>query len=327
MPNPIQSTFPFAAPSDASLTVASDNAVTTIINSAISANQTTMDVYSITGFELPCVLVVDNELMLVTGAGGNTFTGLVRGFGGSTATTHALNATVSNLITSFHFNKLAAEIKALGAWVFNRDLSGLRTIENQIQFSEAFENTTWNKWNGATIIASGLAPDGGSARLLRGGNTMGVQKVSILPGALTPGNHVWSAYVKYNTCQWMAMGQGVAASAPGQDSGGYAWFDVENGAVGTVSSAVISGITQPTKAAIVPLVNGWFRLLVMAPTAITGNVNFELALTPSDGVLSFAPGSGTSAYVWGAQVAAGNLTAPLPYVKTNGVVVNQIVSA
>ena len=70
----------------------------TTLASPMGANDTTATVVSANGFLLPFgFMQVDSEIMSYAGINGSTFTGLIRGLGGSIASAHATSAPVNEL--------------------------------------------------------------------------------------------------------------------------------------------------------------------------------------------------------------------------------------
>ena len=319
MSNPVTATFPLAAPADADLTVASEDAFTTL-TASISANDDIMPVASTVGFDVPCILAVENELILALNAPlSNQFSGCIRGFGGSIASTHTNNLEVDALYTAYHHNKTAAEIKAIGAWLFQNDLMGLRNNENRLPWSEAFDRVEWQKVNGGTIVQTNVAsPDGGTnARLVQDGTTVGFQGLSTTPWNLSAGtSYVWSIYAKAGSgTPLVVMGQDVQ-----NENTRCAWFDLNAGTVLTVGSAA--------RAAIVSVGGGgWYRLIVVTISTSLSTINFEIGFAPSNGVVSYTPSASRQVVLWGALVTTGNLSAPLPYVKTQGAITSGVVPA
>jgi len=316
MSNPITASFPYAAPGDVDFTIASENAFTTL-SSSMSNNQTTMDVASVSGFVLPTLLAVENELILATGTSSNTFTGLIRGFAGTSAVTHTSGVDVNQYITAYHHNKVVAELSAVSKWVHDAEFSGLQRYENFVTWSEAFEMGTWNKLGGATVTISGNAPDGNAtARIIQDGTSSGSHGVS---GSLdgTPANgigYVWSIYAKAEGgSQWISVGEDTAI-----DTTKTAWFDLVNGVVGTVGNAA--------KAMMVPMGDGWFRCMVLVAAVSGSHFKMEVMIAPSDGALTYTA-SGLQISVWGAQVCRFAADVPLHYVRTQSYGVSTVASS
>ena len=85
-----------------------------------------------------------------------------------------------------------------------------------------------------------------------------------------------------------------------------AWFDLDNGVVGTVNS---------TSATIEDYGNGWYRI-TNTLTAVNGSNDVFLGLSGVDGSTSGADVIGNDVFVWGFQVE--ELSYPTSYIPTNG---------
>ena len=114
--------FPAAVATDAQLKVA-NNLVQTGLLVAVNAANTILFVNSTAGFVPNCLVSIDNEIIaiasvipspnpqLIVASGG-------RGFDGTTAASHSSGAKVSMLlIDAWHHNALAAEVKAIEAFM------------------------------------------------------------------------------------------------------------------------------------------------------------------------------------------------------------------
>ncbi len=112
MGNPNTSIFPNAIAGDSDLPPAS-NSFSTSLTGTVNSSVTTLPVVTTTGCNVPCILRIENEIVLATGKTSNTFTGCTRGFDGSSAVSHNSGAVVSNYIFDWHFNQLASEVKAI----------------------------------------------------------------------------------------------------------------------------------------------------------------------------------------------------------------------
>ena len=73
---------------------------TTLIASALASTDTTLTVDSTADFESSGYLAIGNEIIKYTGTTATTFTGLVRGSGGTTAVAHTLDTLIKQNITS-----------------------------------------------------------------------------------------------------------------------------------------------------------------------------------------------------------------------------------
>jgi hypothetical protein len=111
MANPNTAKYPSQLVTDNDLPVATGGFSTTL-TSDIDSSTSTLPVNS-TAANVPVILRIDNELILAVTTSGSNFTGCIRGFGGSTAAAHVSGTQVFGYISAYHFNQLAAEVKAI----------------------------------------------------------------------------------------------------------------------------------------------------------------------------------------------------------------------
>lgn len=306
MPNPNTSAFPYAAPDDAVLTVASDNAETAL-NGDIGSEDATIAVTSVTGFNTPCLIVIDGEIILAQGTSSNTFTNCLRGFSGSTAVSHTDTTDVFGYILSYQHNQVAAEIESVTSFLVEANFAGFLTNENLLTYSEDFTQSYWSKASGVTVPSqSGSLPNGSPGTQLLEGNSSGINMVSALPTGLVIGDpYTFSVYAQYNSVQYMAIGQNLAGSEHR-----WAWFDIENGVLGTVGALA--------NASIVPVGNGWYRCLVTTNCTSNSYKNFDIALAVADGSSVYLGTSTNYNYISGASVRSGGFDGFLSYIITDG---------
>ena len=111
--NPNTAAFPTTVATDTDLLVAKRLSQSTL-SSSINNSVTSVTVADGTQFLTQSVIKIDSEEMLVTNIATNTLT-VTRAFNGTTAASHTSGATVSGVITSWHHNQVAAEIKTIEA--------------------------------------------------------------------------------------------------------------------------------------------------------------------------------------------------------------------
>jgi hypothetical protein len=85
------------------------------LNGSINASTTTVVVSDGTQFLNWQIVRIDSEEMLIQSVSSNTLTIVSggRGYNGTTAASHTAGAAVRGIITSWHHNQLAAEVKAI----------------------------------------------------------------------------------------------------------------------------------------------------------------------------------------------------------------------
>ena len=157
-----------------------------------------------------------------------------------------------------------------------------------IQYSEAFDNGYWTKGNSTVTANDAISPDGTqNADLLdlsaAGGN--------IYRSISTTNDHSFSIFAKYVDAQYIRL----------RLTGAYAYFDIKNGTIGTLTNA--------DSAKIEDYGNGWFRCTVIDDNA---NTIAQVFVSDTDGSNT---GTG-SVHLYGAQLEAGSY--PTSYIPTSG---------
>lgn len=161
--------------------------------------------------------------------------------------------------------------------------------ENLFSYSQEFDNAYWTKSSSSIAPNTTVAPDGTSTAdswvKTSGTNTPQLQVAVTPPSGSVPITR--SIYAKYVDQQWVRVAQYRSDGTLKQ-----AWFDVQNGVVGVVSSNV--------GASIVPVGNGWYRLIFVLDSVIGTNQPAYMYMASGDNNTDALAGSG-SIYIWGAQ--------------------------
>jgi hypothetical protein len=121
--NPETATWPTAVVTDAELFVASNSlsaAGATVLNGAINSSVTSIVVNNAAGFVAPVIITIEAEIIHCASKASNTLSGCVRGRQGTSAASHANGVVVRGYITAYHFNRLAAELKAVESFPTRR---------------------------------------------------------------------------------------------------------------------------------------------------------------------------------------------------------------
>jgi len=159
---------------------------------------------------------------------------------------------------------------------------------NLLSWSEDFSNVAWTQV-GTTITAnSTTAPNGTlTADTIAWGSYVGQNFTH-------SGVHTFSVYAKYIGTQWLFI-----ENYNFDDLG--AWFDIQNGVVGTIASGVTANIES--------VGSGWYRCSVTMTATSAYNSTYAMFNTTANGNYSRTG----SSYFWGAQINEGTLK---PYQKT-----------
>lgn len=104
--------YPAGLDNSTSLFQVADNA-STVLTVTLSPSATTATVGSTAKFPASSSLVIDNEIIYYTGKTSTTFTGLIRGQGGTAAATHLSSALVRGPVLAAHHNALVNAVLAL----------------------------------------------------------------------------------------------------------------------------------------------------------------------------------------------------------------------
>lgn len=163
---------------------------------------------------------------------------------------------------------------------------------NLAQYSEDFSNASWDKLNGASVTANTTnAPNG----TLTAG-TLNVTAVTYSglgrPISGVSANYNVSIYAKKNTKNWLYLIDVSGAAAR-------AWFDLDNGVLGTVASGYTATITN--------VGDGWYRCTLSNNTAQALSY-YQLGLADANNGIT--PTSSGSAFIWGAQLNIGSTAKP-----------------
>ena len=188
-------------------------------------------------------------------------------------------------------NNLVANLKTYGLWSKMKAIYPfVSDTYNMFSYTEDFTNGYYGKTSLSVTANTTTAPNGTttadtvtvtgtSDNLLRAGY-----------GASSFDSNVYqttSIYVKKGNARWFKI-RNIYAS----DGVGNAWFDLDNGILGTIGSGQTATITS--------VGNGWYRLTLTAykPTGATNIVDFSV--TANNG--SNQGNVNDFTYIWGSQV-------------------------
>jgi len=181
---------------------------------------------------------------------------------------------------------------------------------NRLTYTEDFGDAYWSRDNCAVTLNAVTAPDGtNTADLVYPLSTGSDRRVrrSFLT-EIGAGNYTASAYLKSAGRDFAYM---LVLQANSIND--VVWFDLANGAVGTVGSSALS-------ATIVDVGDGWYRCTVSGPYDGSGAFSVNVANADNSTVVT---ASGTNGiYVWGAQLEAG--TSATAYQPVTGAALRDI---
>jgi len=165
----------------------------------------------------------------------------------------------------------------------------LRNRYNSLLFSEQFDQGYWSKAADSAVSSNvANAPDGTTTadKLYSTADNPGRVRTQVTGLALT-GNYVFSCYLKKSELNWARLSLAVSGAYDG------AFFDLENGVLGSASSGYTATISSAG--------DGWYRCSVQANVSNADAVRIVLA--ESNGDDDLPPGSLNSGiYIWGAQL-------------------------
>jgi len=177
--------------------------------------------------------------------------------------------------------------------------------KNLLSYTEQFNNTAFWTVNNGAITANVVAttdPLGGNTADLYAPATSGSNRVTQTIASVTSLNiKTISVYAKAGGVNFFSIRDNTAA---------WAWFDLANGVLGTVTSGYTASITS--------VGNGWYRCVATFTGGVVAFPSFMLSDTNNS---SFVTATGlTGVYFWGAQGETGTTVTdyqPIAQATTN----------
>ena len=183
---------------------------------------------------------------------------------------------INNLVKGLKSDGLWSKMKAVYPFVTdNRNLLG---------YTEDFSNAFWIK-NNATVTANSINSPNGT---LTADTINYTASGSVYYSTTVSGIYTFSVYLKYKGSQWACIEN---YNAPTDKA---AWFDIQNGVLGTTSNAVSSSIES--------VGNSWFRCSVTTNASNSFPSLFAFFTTSTNGGFT----RNSDLYSWGAQLELGS---------------------
>jgi hypothetical protein len=172
---------------------------------------------------------------------------------------------------------------------------------NLLRRSEEFDNASWTPTRATISPNATTAPDGNTVadKLIEDDTASASHFVG--QGVTTSSGQVtYSCFAKKGERDWVRL-VFFADSSNRQ-----AYFNLNSGTIGTVSSGVTAKIKEYS--------NGWFRASITYNVTTGGTFIYSIALAPDDNTGAYT-GDGTSGlFIWGAQLETGSVATS--YIKT-----------
>ena len=217
--------------------------------------------------------------------------------------------TLNNILVNNTYDQGTGKVQITGNATFTGSVIenslNLQGGNNLLTYSQLLTNGAWTQTN-ASIGSTTTAPDGtNTAYLLTEDSTTNshtLNRASAFSSTTSP--YTISTYAKAGGRTWIVL-------VPGFLSNAAVWFDIQNGAVGTIQSGA-------TSASITSVGNGWFRCSIVVP-AVGASSASVVYLATGNNNLSYA-GNGTSgAYIWGVQLELGSVSSAYTPTTTTAV--------
>jgi hypothetical protein len=176
------------------------------------------------------------------------------------------------------------------------------SVRNLLGFSEAFDNAAWTKSASSIVTGAQANPVNGlfnAQKLMEDTTTANHGTQQSVTLVAVP--YVYSVYLKAAGRSWAQLVNGSVGNC-------FAYFDLANGAVGTVGAGA-------TSAAITAVGSGWYRCSILFTAASGGNIIIARNAS-ANGTTSYTGDGNSGVYIYGAMLS--NSASLDPYVPTPG---------
>ena len=169
---------------------------------------------------------------------------------------------------------------------------------NLILRSEEIDNAYWTKTNSSITANAVVAPNGTltADSLVENTSAAGhnISSTAFTSGLTSAISYTFSVYVKPAGRSWAIL------EMAGALGGGYGWFDLSTGTLGTQTQ--LSGTSTITAVG-----NGWYRISITDISTGTGSsvTKCNVYATTGNNVISYTGDGFSGISVWGAQLEAG----------------------
>ena len=169
--------------------------------------------------------------------------------------------------------------------------------ENKVTYSEDFSNAFWLIQNASVTLNNSISPNGTlSATKLIENTSNSTHRILNSAGLTVSGDVSMSIFAKKGERNWIRLTNNNIQGA---------FFDLENGIIGDVSSGFDAKIQSYG--------NGWYRCSISQLGVANERIGVYIS---TDGINTSYQGNGTSGvYIYGASLEQGNLSS---YIPTNG---------
>lgn len=151
--------FPGAVATDQDLAVAKDRS-SSVLNGAINNSTLTVTVTDGTKFIANEIITIEDEQMQIASIASNVLTMYARGYGGTTAASHADATAVKGNYTANHHNKLKDEIIALETASVDTSWTAPTLLNSWINYGSSYQTAAYMKDRTGRVWLRGMIKNG-----------------------------------------------------------------------------------------------------------------------------------------------------------------------
>ena len=210
-------------------------------------------------------------------------------------------ANITGLITALvllYDDLLGAKVTRKRTMLKFLDAVNFGVRRNLLRYTEQFDNASAGTQLNVNVTANAtIAPDGTLAadKIIETSAT-GEHKIYREIGNIVPVNTIctWSVFVKAAERSWFILNTATGGT------NNYTWFDVGNGAVGTVGASRTASIKH--------IGNGWYRCSVTGSTSslsFPSSTYIQYQTSTGNNAATFSGTTSVGLFLWGAQLEPG----------------------